>query len=78
LRAGKLSWSSSGLPPIVVDLSFDIAVPAGKIDVERKRKVRNWGLADSIILAIARASNAKVVTGDEHFADLIDEVVMIE
>ncbi|MCS7104111.1 MAG: type II toxin-antitoxin system VapC family toxin [Thermofilaceae archaeon] len=62
----------------VVDLTRRIAELAGEIDVERKRKVSNWGLADSIILATARLCNAKVVTGDKHFADLKDEVVMIE
>lgn len=62
----------------VVDLSRRIAELAGEIDVERKRKVSNWGLADSIILATARICKAKVVTGDKHFADLKDEVVMIE
>ncbi|MGC8832352.1 MAG: type II toxin-antitoxin system VapC family toxin [Thermoproteota archaeon] len=61
----------------IVDLSRDIAEIAGEIDVERKTKVGNWGLADSIILATARKTNAKVVTGDKHFADLKNEVVMI-
>jgi predicted nuclease of predicted toxin-antitoxin system len=32
--------------------------------------VRDWGLADSIILATARKEDAKVVTGDKHFIDL--------
>ncbi len=61
----------------IVDLSRDIAELSGEIDVERKNKVDGWGLADSIILATARRANAKVVTGDKHFADLKNEVVMI-
>ncbi|MBO3753697.1 MAG: type II toxin-antitoxin system VapC family toxin [Candidatus Brockarchaeota archaeon] len=61
----------------IIDLSRDIAELSGEIDIERKDKVRNWGLADSIILATARKSNAKVVTGDKHFADLKNEVIMI-
>lgn len=63
---------------IIVDLNYDIALLAGEIDVRRKRRVRGWGLADSIILATARICNAKVVTGDEHFRDLKDEVIMIK
>jgi len=62
---------------IVVDLTKEIAEYAGEIDVERKRKVRDWGLADSIILATARIAKAKVVTGDKHFSDLTGEVIMI-
>ena len=54
----------------IIDLTDEIATLAGEIDAERKQKVRRWGLADSIVLATARVSNAKVVTGDKHFRDL--------
>ncbi|RLE79846.1 MAG: type II toxin-antitoxin system VapC family toxin, partial [Thermoprotei archaeon] len=37
-----------------------------------------WGLADSIVLATARKSKAKVITGDEHFRDLAGEVILIK
>lgn len=63
---------------IIVNLTQDIAVLAGEIDVERKREVKGWGLADSIILATARKNKAKVVTGDKHFRDLVDEAIMIK
>jgi len=63
---------------IIVNLTEDIAVLAGEIDVKRKSKVKGWGLADSIILATARKNQAKVVTGDEHFRDLVDEAIMIK
>jgi len=63
---------------LIVNLTEDIAILAGEIDVERKRKVKGWGLADSIILATARKSKAKVVTGDEHFRDLVEEIIMIK
>jgi len=62
----------------IVDLTWEIAVLAGQIDTERKRRVKNWGMADSIILATARAGKAKVVTGDKHFRDLADEAIMVK
>jgi predicted nucleic acid-binding protein len=61
----------------VLDLTKELAVEARGIDVERRRKVRGWGLADSIVLATARSSGGKVVTGDKHFGDLGDEVVYL-
>jgi predicted nucleic acid-binding protein len=61
----------------IVDLDFEIAAEAGKIDVEMKKKAKGWGLADSIVLCTARSANAKVVTGDEHFRGL-DEVIFIK
>ncbi len=51
--------------------------PAGEIDVEMKKKVRGWGLVDSIVLTFVRSADAKVVTGDEHFRD-IKEAIMIK
>ncbi len=59
-----------------VALDEETAALAGTINVERKVKVNRWGLADSIVLATARLQKAIVVTGDEHFSDL-KEAIMI-
>ncbi len=62
-----------------VDLDVAIARQSGMLNKERKRVSKRWGLADSIVLATARARNAKIVTGDEHFKDLADDdVIMIK
>lgn len=61
----------------VVDLDFDLAVTAGETDLEMKKKTKDWGLADSIVLCTARNLNGKVVTGDEHFRSL-KEVIFIK
>jgi predicted nucleic acid-binding protein len=58
--------SRSALAP----LTEEIAIEAAKIDVEMKKKVAGWGLADSIVLGTARKKGAKVLTGDEHFLNL--------
>jgi predicted nucleic acid-binding protein len=61
----------------IVDLDFEIAAEAGKIDVDMKKKVKGWGLADSIILCTARNVKGNVVTGDEHFRGL-EETIFIK
>jgi len=61
----------------VVALDFDLAVTAGKTDLEMKKKIKDWGLADSIVLCTARNLDGKVVTGDEHFRGL-KEVIFIK
>jgi predicted nucleic acid-binding protein len=48
----------------IVDLDFELAVEAGRIDVEMKKKENGWELADSIVLCVARSKKGKVVTGD--------------
>lgn len=58
-------------------LDEETANLAGMINYERKTKIRTWGLVDSIILATARLQEANVVTGDEHFKDL-KEAIMIK
>ena len=59
-----------------VVLDEDTAALAGSISAERKSKVDRWGLADSIILATARLQKASVVTGDQHFTDLKESIMI--
>jgi predicted nucleic acid-binding protein len=54
----------------IISVTSEIALLAGKINHENKKKIKNWGMADAIILASARINNGKVVTGDEHFRNL--------
>jgi len=60
----------------IIDLDFETAVKAGKIDVDFKKKIKGWGLADSIVLCTARNVKGKVVTGDEHFHGLEEAIMM--
>jgi predicted nucleic acid-binding protein len=57
---------------IVVELNRDIAIHAANISLELK-----LAMADSIILATARANHATLWTQDEHFKGL-DEVKYVE
>jgi predicted nucleic acid-binding protein len=74
-RLARLGFLKSSTT--IADLTEEIALRSGEIDVERKQKVHRWGLADSLVLATARIAGAKVVTGDEHFKDLKDEIVYL-
>jgi predicted nucleic acid-binding protein len=58
-------------------LDFELAIEAGRIDVEKKKKEKGWGLADSIVLFVARSKKAKVVTGDLHFKEF-ENVIFIK
>ncbi len=67
-----------GLKSRVVSLDAEIGVLAGRLNFERKKRVRGWGMIDSMILATARTHGLKVVTGDPHFKDLKGEVIMLQ
>ncbi len=56
----------------IVDLGAEIAVAAAKLGLER-----DLPLADSVILATARAHGATLWTQDEHFKDM-DGVEYVE
>ena len=61
----------------IVDLDFETAMEAGEINEKLKNQAIGWGLADSIILCVAKSLDGKVVTGDEHFRK-IKNVVFIK
>ncbi|MCG2758940.1 MAG: type II toxin-antitoxin system VapC family toxin [Desulfobacteraceae bacterium] len=60
----------------IVVLDEKIAIEAAKIHAEKKVKTPDFGLADAIILASARSRNMKVLTGDPHFKDFKDAVML--
>ncbi len=60
----------------VIPIDREISISSGRINYENKKKIKNWGMADSIMLATARAFTARVVTGDPHFRGL-KEAIMI-
>jgi len=47
-----------------------IAIESAKQNVQLKKEIAGWELADSIVYATALVKKASVVTGDEHFRKL--------
>ena len=72
--AGKSRYI--GFNTKIAVLNNEIAEFAGKIKTEQRKKKKSFGIVDSIIYATALTLNAKIVTGDPHFRD-IKEAVMI-
>jgi predicted nucleic acid-binding protein len=70
LEKAELQRAFIKLRSALTPLTEEIAIEAAKIDVEMKKKVKGWGLVDSIVLGTARKKRAKVLTGDEHFSNL--------
>ena len=61
----------------IIDLNFETAIEAGEINEDLRDKAKGWGLADSIVLCVAKDVKGKVVTGDEHFRTL-DDVIFLK
>ena len=53
-----------------------LATLAGEVHAEERRRKTDFGLADAFVLATARTRSAKVLTGDPHFKDVPEAVIM--
>ena len=54
---------------LIIDLNNDLLEFAGIINFNKRKSIKDFGLIDSIILATAKAHNLQLVTGDKHFAN---------
>jgi len=61
---------------LIIQIDEEIIVKCGKIYMSEKEKKSRFGIIDAIILTIARKLKAKILTGDEHFEDL-EETIML-
>ena len=58
------------------EIDEGIGIMAGKVNYERKKVVKGWGMMDSYVLASSLVLNAGILTGDQHFRD-VEDVIMI-
>jgi len=54
----------------ILELNEAIIISAGKLNYERKKVVKNWGMIDSLILSTALFYGLKILTKDSHFKGL--------
>lgn len=56
----------------ILSLDEEMTIAAGKINFYHKKckKIKGWGMIDSLIYATARFYNLAVLTGDKHFRSL--------
>ncbi|MBI4451702.1 PIN domain-containing protein [Candidatus Woesearchaeota archaeon] len=60
----------------VIPVDERAAAFAGELHAQWKTTTKDVGLADAFVLAAARATNAKVLTGDEHFRKIPEAVII--
>ena len=57
-------------------ISTELAKEAGIFHAEIKKKIKDFGLADTFVLLTARKLNAKIVTGDPHFKGFKEAILI--
>jgi predicted nucleic acid-binding protein len=60
----------------MLELNEKIAITAGRLNFERKKVIKNWGMADSIILSTSIIYNLTILTKDNHFQDLSNVILI--
>jgi predicted nucleic acid-binding protein len=61
----------------IVNADEELSKKTGVLHAEMRQTEKDFGLADAYVLATARKLKSKVLTGDPHFKDL-KEAVMIK
>lgn len=57
-------------------INLELAKEAGILHAEIKKKIKDFGLADTFVLLTARKIGAKIVTGDPHFKGFKEAVLI--
>ena len=60
----------------LVNIDKELSLEAGLLHCEIRKTLKDFGLADAYVLATARKLNAKVLTGDLHFKNIKDAVMI--
>jgi len=61
----------------IVNVDEELSLQAGLLHFEMRQTVKDFGLADAYVLATARKLKSKVLTGDAHFKN-VKEAVLIK
>jgi len=61
---------------LVLNIEEKTLIDTGKLYVKMRSKIRDFGLVDTIILAMAKLEKARILTGDRHFKNM-DNVIFL-
>lgn len=61
----------------IVNVDEELSLEAGLLHCEMRKTLKDFGLADAYVLATARRLNSKILTGDLHFRN-VKEAVLIK
>ncbi len=61
----------------IIKVDEELSVEAGILHCEMRKTLKDFGLADAYVLAVARKLKLKILTGDPHFKG-IKEAILIK
>lgn len=60
----------------IINLTPEICIAGARIKKEMRKSEKDFGLIDGIIFAIAQEAGARLVTGDSHFKNSKDIILL--
>jgi predicted nucleic acid-binding protein len=60
----------------IVNVDEELSLQAGLLHCEMRKTLKDFGLADAYVLAVARTVNAKILTGDPHFRGFKEAILI--
>jgi predicted nucleic acid-binding protein len=75
-RDHELAYKTITGNSTIVPADEQISYRAGILHAEIRQTIKDFGLSDAYVLATARSLDAKILTGDPHFKN-IEEAIMI-
>ncbi len=60
----------------IININEELSKNAGLLHCEMRKTLKDFGLADAYVLTTARMLKAKVITGDAHFKNVKDAVLI--
>lgn len=60
----------------VIDVDEELSKETGLLHAEMRKTEKDFGLADAYVLATARKLKSKVLTGDKHFRNVKEAVLL--
>ena len=60
----------------IININSEMAKEAGILHAEIRKEIKDFGLADVFILLTARKLEAKIITGDPHFKNFKEAILI--
>ena len=60
----------------IVNVDEELSLQAGLLHCEMRKTLKDFGLADAYVLATARRLKSKILTGDMHFKNVKESILI--
>jgi predicted nucleic acid-binding protein len=75
-KDAKVAWDVLLSNSQIVTVDEELSLQAGILHCEMRKTQKDFGLADAYILAAARKLKSKILTGDPHFKELKEAIML--